>query len=136
VKRHLVPLFLVCMLVSCSSCAWLKSEAKQTASDVIDCTTDKALEVAKEYGPSVELALRSQLSDTGQIDRQGLKDLAKSFASDTGRCVLARAMSRLLLGTGSDTQAAPLPIDAEDLTSAWTEVRHRDYGGKSFALER
>lgn len=121
-------------MIGMVACSWLKSETKAAGRAVIDCTTDRALEVAKEYAPSVELAVRSQLSDTGQIDREGLKALAKSFATDTGRCVLARVVTRLLVPTGSDTQATPLPVDTEDVAAAWDAVRADVYGGKSFAL--
>lgn len=116
-------------------CAWLKSESKAVAADAIDCTTEKAIELAKEYGPSVELALRSQLSDTGKIDRTSLKALAKSFATETGQCVLAREVVRLLTPRGQDAQSTPLPIDTEDVAAAWEEVRRDEFGGKTFVLE-
>lgn len=133
-KRLLVPLVLVCTLVSCSSCSWFTSQAKQTAGDVVDCTTDQALAVAEEYGPSVELAVRSQLSDTGKLDDISFKELAKSFATDTGRCVLARVVTRLLTPSGGDAQASPLAVDTADVAAAWDAVRADLYGGKAFAL--
>ena len=117
-----------------AACGWLKSETKQTATDVIDCTTAKALELAKEFGPTVDQVLTSYLSDTGTIDRASLKALAKSYATDGARCVLARAVARLLEPRGQDSQSAPLPIDTADVAAAWAEVRRDELGGKTFVL--
>jgi hypothetical protein len=117
-----------------AGCAGLNRETRAAASAAVDCTTDQALQVAKEYGPSVELAVQSQLSDTGKLDRTSFAALAKSFASDTGRCVLARVVTRLLTPGGTDTQATPLAVDTADVNAAWDAVRREQFGGRKFAL--
>lgn len=116
------------------ACSWLKSETKHVAADVVDCTTDQALAVAKEYAPSVELAVRSQLSDVGKLDHTSFTELAKSFGTDAGRCVLARVVARLLVPSGSDSQSTPLAVDTADVAATWEAVRASVYGGQTFQL--
>lgn len=116
------------------ACSWLKSETKHVAADVVDCTTDQALAVAKEYAPSVELAVRSQLSDVGKLDHVSFTELAKSFGTDAGRCVLARVVARLLVPSGNDSQSTPLAVDTADVAATWEAVRASVYGGQTFQL--
>lgn len=122
------------IIATCAGCSGSGRAIRGAAGSVVDCTTERALELAKEYGPSVELALRSQLSDTGKINRDGLRALAGGFATDLGRCVLAREVAKLLQPRGSDSQSTPLPIDPADVRAAWDEVRGAELGGKTFDL--
>lgn len=132
---ELLPFVLVFgAVVGVAACGWMKSETKHVAADLVDCTTAKAIELTKEFGPTVDQALLGFLSDTGQIDRSSLTALAKSYATDDARCVLAKSVARLLQGGGNDSQSSPLAVDIGDLGRAWNAVRVEEFGGKNFVL--
>jgi hypothetical protein len=126
--------FIVAAPFALAACGWLKSETKAVASDVVDCTKANAVSAAMEFAPLVDSMLASALSDTGKMDWASVKAATKSFALDTGGCVLAAAIERLKQPRGQDSQASPLAVDLADLEAGWSLLRRTQFEGKMFAL--
>jgi hypothetical protein len=133
---RLIPLVLV--LTACSSCSWLKSEAKATAGNVVDCTTASAKDAVTQYGPLMADVLVQATSDTGAVDWSRIKSTAKSLALETGACVLASTVARYLAphtGSADAPQSEGLVVDATSLKLGWEQARNELYGGRQFKTE-
>jgi hypothetical protein len=128
------PLLLL-MTAPSLACSALESTAKQTAHDLVDCTTSKAREAIDQYGGVVDAALELATDGSGHVDKGKLLDSAKNFAIDTGGCVLADAIARALSSHSDDPNApksSPLDADPVALRQAFEQLKAEKYGGKSF----
>jgi hypothetical protein len=129
---------LALLLTACSSCSWLQSESKEVAGDVVDCTTAQAKELGTQFGPVVDELLTNATGNDGSVDWTRIRTATKSFALDTGACVLASAVARALAPKTSDPnapQAAGLEVDVVALRQGFEQLRNEAYGGKSFKTE-
>lgn len=124
----LVALFCACS-TSCSE--GLKTEGKRIASSTVDCGTAKAREAIAQYGGVVEAAVELATGTDGKVDRAKLADSAKSFAVDTGMCVLADLVTRHLAPKTADPnapQSSALEADPLELRAAFYELA----GGRAY----
>lgn len=124
VKARVVALACV-SLVGCSSCATLKEQGRAVAGDVVDCMTDQAKQLDEQFGPVFEKLLQLATQSDGDIDWQIVKDTSRNLAVDGGRCVLARAVARLLHPPARDAnapQSAHLEVDRSRALAGWREL--------------
>lgn len=127
-------LALVFLLLIVSSCSWLKSESKATASNVVDCTSATVRSLNKQFGPVVDELLVQATSGDGQVDWSRVKYATRAFAVSTGLCVLAHSVQRAILPIQKalDTpQASPLEFDRESLRAGFAELA----GGRTYRTE-
>jgi hypothetical protein len=119
---------LVLVLTACSSCAWLKSESKAVADNVVDCTTAAAKDALTQYGPLM----------ADEVDWSRIKSTTKGLALSTGACVLASTVARYLAphtGSADAPQSEGLVVDATSLKLGWEQARNELYGGRQFKTE-
>lgn len=133
--RLLLSFALVCTVVSCSSCAAIKGEAKEAASNYVDCMKPQLVEAAGELGSVLQPAVEQLLSDTGHVDKSGFKALVGELKSDAAGCAIATVVARLSKPRDQGAPlAAPLAIDVPELQAAWADTRREQFGGRTFAL--
>ena len=107
------------------ACGWLKSETKQTAANVVDCTSANVRSLNKQFGPVVEELLWQSTSSDGKVDLDRIKHATRGFAVSTGLCVLAHVVQRALLPIQKaldQPQAAPLELDRAALRAGFREL--------------
>ena len=124
-------------LLACSSCATLKQQGRDVAGDVVDCMKPELLDAARELGSVLDTALVTVLSDSGKVDREGFKAIARDLTSDAAGCALAAAIERLKKPRDQGPPfASPLTVDVADLEAGWSDIRREQFGGRSFAVAR
>lgn len=131
-------LMIVVLVLMLSSCSWLKSETKETASNVVDCTTANVKALNRQFGPVVEEVLIQATSDDGKVDWDRVKHASRGFAVSTGLCVLANVVSRALLPIQKALdapQSSPLELDQGALRTGWDAMAAELYGGRKFKTE-
>lgn len=138
-RMLLFPFVVLFGLTFCGGCNTLKDEARATGKTLVDCTKSTALQAIGEYGPTVEQVILDSVAGDGKVDVERVKAVAKSYASDAARCVLAATVARLTAppsASSPDTpQSEPLALDRAALAAAWTEIRTTQFGGAAFKLE-
>lgn len=119
-------------------CNTLKDEARATGKTLVDCTRATALQAIVEYGPTVEQVILDSVAGDGKVDVDRVKSVAKSYASDAARCVLAATVARLTSPPAPSSpdapHAEPLALDRAALAAAWTDIRTTQFGGATFKL--
>lgn len=112
-------------LLACSSCATMKEQGRAVAGDVVDCTTAAAAELDEQFGPVVDKVIELNIAGDGGIDWTPVRESTKHMVTDAARCVLARAVARLMRKAAPDDdapQSAHLEVDQERLRSAWRQL--------------
>lgn len=118
-------LALIFLLLIVSSCSWLKSESKATASDVVDCTSANVRSLNKQFGPVLDELLVQATGNDGEVDWTRIKHATRAFAVSTGLCVLAHSVQRALVPIQHALdvpKASPLELDAESLRAGFREL--------------
>lgn len=142
--RHIAPPLIVLVLLAgmlaagAGACSWLKSESKQVAHDVVDCTKPAAVDAAKQFGPIFEAEVVQLSTPDGKLQAGPVADLVKSFAIETGGCVAAKVFASLLKPAPADPnapKASELELDATSVCAVFEELRRERFAGKSFKLE-
>ena len=128
----LVLLFAGVTLISTSSCGWLKSEGAATGKAAVSCLTSTAKSQITQYGPVVEkIVIDSIDSATRQVDWAPVTSLTKNFAMNSGMCVLADVVGRIIApkaaGSGAP-QTAPIDVDADSVLAGF----HAIAGGQAY----
>lgn len=115
-------------------CAWMKSESKVAAGDVVDCTGATAKAHIKEYGPLADAALVYMTGGDGHVDKAAVKSSAIGMLVETGGCVLADAVARALTPHADPNapKSSPLEADRASLLAAFESVRSEQLAHKKF----
>jgi hypothetical protein len=125
IKITWLAIALLPFVISCSSCAEAQRQAKAVGHDIVNCMTDEASKLDKQFGPLVDKVLQLSTQNDGGIDWPTVKDATKQMVTDTSKCVLARSVARLMHAApaGSDApQSSALEVDQERLQSAWRQL--------------
>lgn len=130
-------LFLLALTVGVfgTACAWMKSETKHVAANVVDCSAARAKDAVQEFGPMAKQFVLDSLDNTGKPDTARFKDVAKSLKAEVGGCVMQAAVSEVLslaAKAASGVMSSPVQVDSNALNAAWDDVRTTQYGGKTF----
>jgi len=116
------------------SCSSMKGEGGALGA-IVDCTTKSTKALSAQFAPLVDaLLVRATDSTTGKVDWSPIKSATKSFAADTGGCVLAAVVQRYLHPAPPDPnapQTEPLKVDLDSLRAGFNETRS-DLGGKTY----
>jgi hypothetical protein len=116
------------------SCSWLRSESRETAKNVVDCTSASVRSLNRQFGPVVEDMLVQATNDDGSVDWERVKHATAGFAVDTGMCVLADVVARALVPVQKLVNApksSPLEVDPAKLRAGFAELA----GGRQFKTE-
>jgi hypothetical protein len=116
-------------------CAWLKSEGKATIKSGVDCTISNRAQLTNELGAAMDQLLLRATSGDGHVDKAAMKDAAKSFAIDTGMCVLADAFTRAMSpksATPSAPQLSPVEVSPDELAALFDEIRRERAPGVKY----
>lgn len=137
--RVLVAMLCMTMLpmLAMFSCSAIGKEAKAVAASIVDCTKKETAGAVRELRPLGDALLVNALAD-GKVDFGPVRDVAKGFATDVGRCVLADAVSRALSPKPVDPNApklSPLDVDTAALRAGFRQVAADLYGGVKFKTE-
>lgn len=125
-----------------AGCGWLKSTAKDTAADVVDCTTAKAKAAVVAYSPLVTSVLVDSIDAAGRADWTKLKTTASGLSSaavDRGTrelfgCAMQAVINRLTdpqLLEGRP-QSEGVLVDPVALSSGWSAMRVEVFGDVHF----
>lgn len=118
----------IAMLASCSS---MKSGATSAASSFVDCTKEGVRESVTELRP-VGMSLIANSVTNGKVDYGQVRDLAKGFATDVARCMVADAIARLVAPPAAGApKVAPFDVDPVVARGFVKEL----YGGIKFKTE-
>lgn len=130
----------VCLVLT--SCAWLKSNAKEAAADVVDCTTAKAKAAVVAFAPLVTSVVVDSIDAAGRADWTKLKSTTSGLGSaavDRGTrelfgCAMQAVVNRLtdpqLLEGRPQSEA--VAVDPVALSSGWSAMRAEVFGGVHF----
>lgn len=99
VRLEVILAFVLCGTLAGGlfACGWLKSETRQTASDVVDCTSANARSLQRQFGPVVDELITSATNNDGSVDWSRIKQATVGFGVSTGLCVLAHSVQRALV---------------------------------------
>jgi hypothetical protein len=131
---RLVLLFLFGVSFCVPACGPLKDEGRAAAKNVVDCTTSTALQAIEEYSPTLEQVLVDRALPDGTLDRDHVKSVAKRYASEAARCVLAATFKRLMTPPSGDAPQSAAAVNPFAASRAWEELRARELGGATFKL--
>lgn len=108
-----------------ASCGWLKSESRQTAKNLVDCTSAGVRTLNREFGPVVDQLLVDATNNDGSVDWSRVKHATRGFGVSTGLCVLAHAVQRALVPVQKmldAPQASPLEADPMALRMGFESI--------------
>lgn len=135
IKMLLLPVLLLGFsLFVCPSCASVKDEGRAIAKNVVDCTTSTAQQAIEEYSPTLEQVLVDRALPDGTLDRDHVKSVAKRYASEAARCVLAATFRRLMTPPSGDAPQSAAAVNPFAASRAWEELRAGELGGATFKL--
>lgn len=139
-----LAVLLALVILSCATfstimlgCSSVKNAAHGVASSVVDCTKRETANTVHDLRPLGDAMLSNALAD-GKVDWGPVRDVAKGFATDVGRCVLADAVSRALAPRKADPNApkiSPLEVNPDELRAGFRQLAGDLYGGASFKTE-
>lgn len=127
----------LCGVPALASCNTIKDHARDVAGDVVDCTISTVKEHSDQYGPLVEQMIRDAVSPDGTVDWPRVRAASNGLALETGGCVLAQVIARMLAPPADDPNApqiSALVAAPEPLRAGWEELRRERFGGKRFQL--
>lgn len=102
-------------------------------SDVVDCTKNEISGLTKQFGPLVDSLIIAGLDQsTGKLNWDPIKTATKDFAQDTGMCVLASSVQRVLRAGKPGASLSPLKVDEASIMSGFDAVRSEKAPGKKF----
>lgn len=125
------------MIVGFGACSSVKGVAHDVANGLVDCTKKETSAAVHELRPLGDAMLVNAL-DGSKVDWAPVRDIAKGFVTDVGRCVLADAVGRALAPKPTDPNApklSPLEVDANALRSGFRQLSTELYGGAQFKTE-
>lgn len=115
-----------------TACGWLKSETKKTASDVVDCTTSKAVAAVGEFKEMAKQVVVDSIDSMGKPDVSRLSTVAKTFSAGVGGCVMQAAVKEVvsLVDRAGGVMSASAPVDRDALEQAWSKIAADQFGRK------
>lgn len=136
----IVSLLAVCCGAAqkCREPANRNSPSCAIVNSVIDCTTDNAKTLVKEFGPAIVELIRTKTSTDGAIDWSSLEDATKSLGIADGMCVLASLTAKppaplkpqVVVGGGSSPPIRELNVS--ELRLGFDRVRSQLAPGVKF----
>jgi hypothetical protein len=136
-KEHgSAALALLCAIavLGLAACGWLRSESRETAKNVVDCTSAEVVGLRKQFAPVVEDLIVQATHDDGSVDWSRIKHATRGFAVSSGLCVLAHVVQRSLVPVQKALdapQSSALEADPGALRAGFRELA----GGRTFKTE-
>lgn len=124
-------------VIAVIGCSAFRREAHAVASGIVDCTAKQTHAAVSELRPLGDAMLVNAI-DAGKVNWSPVRDLAKGFVTDVGRCVLADAVSRALRPPSNDPNApkiSPLEVDQDALRAGFKQLSADLYGGITFKTD-
>jgi hypothetical protein len=130
-------LFVGVTLAIVVACGSITSGPKNAGRALVDCTKKQTATTVHELRPFGDALLSNALSG-GSVDWGPVRDVAKGFATDVGRCVLADAVTRALAPKPVDPTApkvSPLDVDPTAMRDGFRKLAGDLYDGAEFKTE-
>lgn len=124
--------------VALTGCTWLKGEAADVKSAVVDCTKTEAAKVVTQLGPLAEVALIQAIDPDSKVQWRPLETLFKDATADVAGCALAAAVQKLLIPPQPQVGAPksePVTVDRAALLGSWRAFSVGHFGGAVFHTE-
>jgi hypothetical protein len=99
---------------------------------VVDCATDNAKQLTKQFAPTVEQLILLARGQDGKVDTGTLKSSVASFGADTGWCVLENTVARILSRVGSAGAPMSSPEEIAGLQGTLAELRAELHPGVTY----
>lgn len=126
--KHIIALIALFVVVSCAE---TKTAIKATKDSAIPCATETAKSLTTQFGAIVTKTILDNLdASTRKVDWDPVKDLTKTFAKDTGMCVLTNVVAAIRASKTVDgaVMSAPVDIDEASLLAGFREIA----GGQAY----
>ncbi|HWU86215.1 MAG TPA: hypothetical protein VN253_03025 [Kofleriaceae bacterium] len=134
-----VAMIVATIISAAAGCSSVRDASREVASDVVDCTTVHVHEHASQYGALLEAALLAATQLDGSVDWAPIRTVAKSFAAETGGCVLAGVVQRALAPRPPPAtvlpQVAPLVPNPASVRAGFDELRREQFNGRRFRTD-
>lgn len=143
--RRALASLLVLALIATSCRLGVGGGTGSVAGDVVDCTVGVARQHSDEYGSLVEAVLRAATDAEGAVDWATVRAAVGGFGKETGGCVLATVVARLIALGGEDARnslssSAPSPAPPRSsresarliLLDGFNEIRSSVLGSARF----